>query len=241
MIFTSSRRTTDMQIAQNSEKSQALLNQYRENLEKSQALLNQYRENLEKSRPLLQKYYFSLHESAINAVEGWLPLDEAELLFTKARSLPDDAVIVEVGSYKGRSTVAMGYACRGTNRHVYSVDLWNPYPIQDWRQNVEKNGLLEYVTPLQGNSHDVLSQWNQLTGGKVIDLIFIDASHEYADVLLDFELSFPLVKPGGWIAFHDVGDSESSGPGRVWREKAKPLLLNCDQVGCLAFGQKPVL
>ena len=230
-----------MQIAQNSEKSQALLNQYRENLEKSQALLNQYRENLEKSRPLLQKYYFSLHESAINAVEGWLPLDEAELLFTKARSLPDDAVIVEVGSYKGRSTVAMGYACRGTNRHVYSVDLWNPYPIQDWRQNVEKNGLLEYVTPLQGNSHDVLSQWNQLTGGKVIDLIFIDASHEYADVLLDFELSFPLVKPGGWIAFHDVGDSESSGPGRVWREKAKPLLLNCDQVGCLAFGQKPVL
>jgi len=227
MIFTSSGRTIDMQIEQK--------------LENHQSLLNQYRENLEKSRLLFQTHYFSLCKSAINAVEGWLPLDEAELLFTKASSLPDNAVIVEAGSYKGRSTVAMGYACRGTNRHIYSVDLWNPYPIEDWRKNVEKNRLLEYVTPFQGNSHDVLKQWNQLTGGKVIDFIFIDASHEYADVLLDFELSFPLVKPGSWIAFHDVGDSESSGPGRVWREKAKPILLNCGQVGCLAFGQKQVL
>jgi predicted O-methyltransferase YrrM len=215
--------------------------QIEQKLENHQSLLNQYRENLEKSRLLFQTHYFSLCKSAINAVEGWLALDRAELLFTKASSLPDNAVIVEAGSYKGRSTVAMGYACRGTNRHIYSVDLWNPYPIEDWRHNIEKNGLIEYVTPFQGSSHEILSQWNQLTGAKLIDFIFIDASHEYADVLLDFELSFPLVKSGGWIAFHDVGDSDVSGLGRVWREKAKPLLLNCHQVGCLTFGQKPRL
>ena len=215
--------------------------QIQQNLERYQSLLKQHQESLGRSRVLLEKHYFSVYGVAINAIEGWLPLNEAELLFTKARSLPDNAVIVEAGSYKGRSTVAIGYACRGTNRHIYSIDLWNPYPIEDWRHNIEKNGLMEYVTPFQGSSHDILSQWNQLTGAKLIDFIFIDASHEYADVLLDFELSFPLVKSGGWIAFHDVGDSDVSGPGRVWREKAKPLLLNCHQVGCLTFGQKPSL
>ncbi|MBI4354235.1 MAG: class I SAM-dependent methyltransferase [Candidatus Omnitrophica bacterium] len=38
-----------------------------------------------------------------------------------------------------------------------------------------------------------------------VDLLFIDGDHQYASVLTDWLLYSPLVKPGGLIAFHDVG------------------------------------
>ena len=42
-----------------------------------------------------------------------------------------------------------------------------------------------------------------LEGG--IDLLFIDGDHQYASVLTDWLLYSPLVRPGGLVAFHDIG------------------------------------
>jgi Methyltransferase domain len=36
------------------------------------------------------------------------------------------------------------------------------------------------------------------------DMLFIDAGHEYQDVMLDFERFSPLVRSGGIIGFHDA-------------------------------------
>ena len=38
-----------------------------------------------------------------------------------------------------------------------------------------------------------------------VDLLFIDGDHQYNSVLTDWLLYSPRVKPGGLIAFHDVG------------------------------------
>jgi predicted O-methyltransferase YrrM len=38
-----------------------------------------------------------------------------------------------------------------------------------------------------------------------VDLLFIDGDHQYASVLTDWLLYSPLVRPGGLVAFHDVG------------------------------------
>src|SRR4051812_35292618 len=61
----------------------------------------------------------------IDSVEGLLvsPLQEF-WLFKTARSLPRQAVIVEIGSFKGRSTVTLALACRGTGRRVYAIDTF---------------------------------------------------------------------------------------------------------------------
>ncbi len=91
--------------------------------------------------------------------------------------------------------------------------------------------------PLRGYSHDVLGGWNEFANGKAIDFIFIDGSHQYLDVLKDFELSFPLVKNGGWIAFHDVVHTWP-GPESVWHYIAKFRLVNHQYSSTLACGQK---
>ncbi len=184
-------------------------------------------------------------QSAVEVVTGFMVPGQEEYLFNKVKSLPQDAVIVEIGSFQGRSTVAMAYACVGTNRKIYSIDTWDGNDsdfserqfFEIWQQNVQTNNLGQYVLPLRGYSHDVLEQWQNLAGGQAIDFIFIDGSHQYADVLKDFELSFPLVKDGGWIAFHDVINTWP-GPDRVWHDIAKLRLVNHQYSSSLACGQK---
>lgn len=43
-----------------------------------------------------------------------------------------------------------------------------------------------------------------------VDLLFIDGNHSYQSVLCDFLLYYPLVKPGGIVAFHDTALSEDN-------------------------------
>lgn len=188
--------------------------------------------------------YQTIHD-AVKSIPGFMIPGQEEYLFNKVQSLPEEAVIVEIGSFKGRSTVAMGYACIGTNRKIYAIDTWDGNDsdfserqfFEIWRQNIQINGLEEYVIPLRGYSHDTLSCWHELTDGKDIDFIFIGGSHQYLDVLKDFELSFPLVKDGGWIAFHDVIHTWP-GPERVWHKTAKYILVNHEYSSSLACGQK---
>ncbi|MDD2338162.1 MAG: hypothetical protein PHD01_16510, partial [Geobacteraceae bacterium] len=65
------------------------------------------------------------YSTIVEAIEGFMVPGQEEFLFNKIQSLPEDAVILEIGSFKGRSTVAMGYACMGTRRKIYSIDTWN--------------------------------------------------------------------------------------------------------------------
>ncbi|MEH1848380.1 MAG: class I SAM-dependent methyltransferase [Nostoc sp.] len=188
--------------------------------------------------------YQNIHD-AVESIEGFMVPGQEEYLFNKVKSLPEDAVIIEIGSFKGRSTVAMAYACIGTKRKIYSIDTWdgNNADFSErqffdvWQQNVQSNGLEQYVIPLRGYSYEVLNNWYKLTDYKAIDFIFIDGSHQYLDVLKDFELSFSLVKNGGWIAFHDVVHTWP-GPERVWHNIAKLRLVNHEYSSTLACGQK---
>ncbi len=188
--------------------------------------------------------YQDIHH-AVNGVEGFMAAGQEEYLFNKVKSLTRDAVIVEIGAFKGRSTVAMAYACVGTNKKIYSIDTWDgndsDFPDRNfldiWQHNIQLNGLEEYVIPLRGYSHEILNRWHELTAGKPIDFIFIDGSHQYLDVLKDFELSFPLVKNGGWIAFHDVFETWA-GSERVWHEIALFRLINHEYCSTIACGQK---
>ncbi|MEH2312106.1 MAG: class I SAM-dependent methyltransferase [Nostoc sp.] len=184
-------------------------------------------------------------KDAVESIEGFMVPGQEEYLFNKVKSLPEDAVIVEIGSFKGRSTVAMAYACTATKRKIYSIDTWDGNDadfserqfFEIWQQNIQLNGVEQYVIPLRGYSHNVLNKWHELTSDKAIDFIFIDGSHQYLDVLKDFELSFSLVRNGGWIAFHDVVHTWP-GPERVWHNIAKLRLVNHEYSSTLACGQK---
>ncbi len=178
----------------------------------------------------------------IDSVPGYLLPGQEKWLFDAAYSLPNPANIVEVGSFKGRSTCCLAFGCRGTRKRVFSVDTFNGNDsdfsargfLQEFSANVSRCALSEYVQPVVGVSHEVARSWS-----KPINLLFIDASHEYEDVLADFEGFFPHVVPGGTVAFHDVCE-DWPGPRRVWEEIAKRQLTGVGSVDSLAYGRKPV-
>lgn len=180
-------------------------------------------------------------EPYVHSVPGWMLEGQEKFLFDKVKSLPDGAVILEMGADRGRSTSAMALACVGTRKRVFSIDTFagnaglmgkNDDYYGEWRGNLERLGLGDYVTGLQGYTFDVLPAWD-----RPVDFTFIDASHEYIDVLNDLRLIFPFVKKDGWIAFHDV-EPGWPGPWRVWLEYGIPLLTDHEVVHTLACGRK---
>jgi predicted O-methyltransferase YrrM len=152
---------------------------------------------------------FRRHWPPIDAIEGWLLPEEGAWLFRAARSLPRMANIVEIGSFKGRSTCCLALGCRGTDRRVFAVDTFDGGPdlpkadlLPDFSSNLERMGLSRNVETMVGFSTQVSSKWD-----KPIHLLFIDGSHSYEDVLADFHGFFPFVVSGGIVAFHDVTEA----------------------------------
>jgi hypothetical protein len=127
---------------------------------------------------------------------------------------------------------------------VYCIDLWGSADLSrqsgffnQFRNNLTSRRLWPYVVPLHGPSAQVLGRWDQATGGKRSDFVFDDASHQYDQTLAEFELFYPLVKEGGWIAFHDVRPCWP-GPLWIWNNVARRVLERQERVGSLACGRK---
>jgi predicted O-methyltransferase YrrM len=75
-------------------------------------------------------------EALVEDIPGWSPIDQlytlSTLVYTTAHLAGD---IVEVGSWCGRSAVALGLAARDTHGAVHCIDL---FPSRDdWRQQAD--------------------------------------------------------------------------------------------------------
>lgn len=66
------------------------------------------------------------------------------------------------------------------------------------------------VTMLWGSSHEqeMLEKVEETLNGELLDFLFIDGDHTYEGVKQDYEMYRHLVKPGGWVGFHDTKDTE---------------------------------
>lgn len=178
----------------------------------------------------------------IEPIPGFLKSPQQERwFFTTARKAPDHAVIVEIGSFQGRSTVSFGLGCLGSNKHIYAIDLFegdnDMYGSGDFQdqfmRNIRSCGVEFHVTPIKQHSLKVAATWD-----KPIDVLFIDGSHEYEDVKADFEAFYPHVKKGGIIAFHDI-KGKWDGVIRYWAEVQRSGLLgDMGSVSSLGFGIK---
>lgn len=203
--------------------------------------LRKIRENINKRLDPFEREFNQVYP-LINTVDGFLKSPHQERWFFRtAKAAPEGAVIVEIGSFKGRSTVSFGFGCRGTQKHIYAIDLFEgdgaDYGQGDFQKifqsNVDRCGLSTYVTAIKKHSTLVAASWD-----KPIDVLFIDGSHEYADVKADFEAFYPLVKKDGIIAFHDI-KGKWEGVIRYWKEVGEAgFLKELGQVSSLGFGRK---
>jgi len=79
-------------------------------------------------------------------IPGWLTDEEGEALFELARQCRGDGVIVEIGSWKGKSTVCLGLGSQaGSATPIYAVDPHADYRFGDFKTNMEHAGITELV------------------------------------------------------------------------------------------------
>lgn len=135
-------------------------------------------------------------------VAGWM--QEKELLWL-AEHASQHSLIVEVGSYHGRSTRALG---DHTSGKVIAVDTWDG-PV-DWKGEkldsfldifkINLTDLIESgkVTPITPTQVDLFVT-------ECPDMVFIDADHSYAAVRKDIEFWKNKIAAGGLLCGHDSG------------------------------------
>ncbi len=152
-------------------------------------------------------------------IKGWMSNAELQWLADRAR---DAEVIVEFGSYLGRSTRALGDNAKGV---VYAVDTWSTaYPDKDGKPTgiVNDNSkqafcdnLRDLIQKYKVIPVQMLSQDFELTDDSQADLVFIDADHRYEAVIEDIKVAMRLLKPGGIMAGHDYNHSDWPGVQRA--------------------------
>jgi predicted O-methyltransferase YrrM len=149
----------------------------------------------------------------IKDVPGWLSDEEGEALYELARACTGQGVIVEIGSWKGKSTICLGLGSRaGNGVRIFAVDPHADYRHGEFRDNIERVGIADLVEPVKGFSQQVADGFEE-----PVELLFVDGSHEEDDVREDFEKWVPKVVEGGIVAFHDT--TWHAGVRRVVAEK----------------------
>ncbi|MDW8321375.1 MAG: class I SAM-dependent methyltransferase [Armatimonadota bacterium] len=156
-------------------------------------------------------------------VEGWLTVEEGTLLYQLARACTGRGAIVEIGSFKGKSTIWLAKGSQaGAGAKVFAIDphtgseehrrsekpVWT---YDDFLANLRRAGVEELVEPIVATSADAAAQFDQ-----PVELLFIDGDHRYEMVRQDFDLWFPKLLEGGYLLMHDTIRWE--GPRRVARQ-----------------------
>lgn len=162
---------------------------------------------------------------AASKIPGWMT--EAELLWL-ARTAQTATTVVEVGSWQGRSTLALALAHRhlmtppNPEAVIYAVDTWAGSDEHEDGKDTKSlspdtlySSFLEHlhdhlgreVIPQMLPSVQAAEHYHfQLLLGfySLIDFCFIDADHSYEHVKADVEAWLPLVRSdGGILAGHD--------------------------------------
>lgn len=152
---------------------------------------------------------------------GMLTQHEVDCLYQLGQFNDQKGVIVEIGSWKGKSTVALALgAAKVHSEKIYAIDPHRILPEEGYledteatfRENIKQAGVLDQVVPMVMTSEEAARGWNL-----AIRLLWIDGDHRYEPTKLDFSLWEPHLVQGGILAMHDT--IRKIGPKRVLWEQ----------------------
>ena len=150
-------------------------------------------------------------------VEGFFSDEDFRFYYELVKMLPFNGHFVEVGSWKGRSSSFMAVELINSRKNVRfdCVDTWKGSEdhqpgAQNEDQDVVHDRLFDvfqrnmkpvegYYLPVRDTSLDAARKY---TDGS-IDAVFIDASHDYENVVADIKAWLPKIREGGIISGHD--------------------------------------
>ena len=121
------------------------------------------------------------------------------------RYVPKNAMFAEIGCFAGAATEMILDHC--TEGFVYAIDSWNPeYYDKQWDM-VEVEKCFDRLRPRYKNlekiklsSLDAVSLFSTVP---TLNVVYIDAEHDYENVRADIKAWSPLVTEYGIISGHD--------------------------------------
>lgn len=140
-----------------------------------------------------------------NKIKGHLSLAQGIFLFNLVKKLPEKSTIVEIGAYLGRSTCFIAEGITNRNISLYTIDTFENQGMSEgyrdtyseFKKNVSK--YKNKINIRKGFSYELAKEFKDVE----IDLLWIDACHEYEAVKRDINDWVPLVKKHGIICFDD--------------------------------------
>lgn len=109
--------------------------------------------------------------------EGFLSKPEGMLLYRLARECNGKGEIVEIGSWKGRSTIWLAQGSRdGKGKNIVAIDPHVSYEempegnsFEEFNENLKKAGVKDIVKPLVKTSEAAAKNFNEK-----VSLVFVD-------------------------------------------------------------------
>lgn len=151
--------------------------------------------------------------AAARRVEGWLTEAQAQRLWDRARNAPAGGLVVEIGSFRGRSAIVMASALAAGARLV-AIDPHaggdrGPQEIeaeaargeadhQQFLANLRAAGVADRVEHVRLMSSEALDS----VGGQ-IDVLYVDGAHRFGPARDDLVRWGARVREGGTMLVHD--------------------------------------
>ena len=167
------------------------------------------------------------HLRVVAGIPGMITMEEADFLYRLAASV-STGCIVEVGSYRGRSTTALALGAGSSGRQipVFAVDpheertgaMGGQFGAEDRAQffrSMLSTKCYRIVRLVNLSSETVSPGWSSPVG-----LVWLDGDHTHEAVRRDVEAWMPHLVSGGLIAFHDA-QKPDLGPAMLIEEMVR--------------------
>lgn len=145
----------------------------------------------------------------LSDIHTWTSADEVAEL----QRLAATRRVLELGTWRGHTAIAMSKTAlvvMTVDTHLGdqgTIESMGPqFTLPIFIDNMKnESGSKGRIIPVIGENSDILRllYWLNVT----FDMIFIDAAHDYKNVKYDTESSFLLLRPNGYISWHDFWTS----------------------------------
>ncbi len=141
------------------------------------------------------------------SIPGWMTRHELDWLYAMAQKMK---TVVEIGSFKGRSTYVLCSGCNGDAGKVFAVDPFTGVALQfnaqadgkptfeDFMKNV---GHFQHLVPLKMTSTEAAEDDRV---PQKVDMVFIDGDHSYEGLMADLKAWAPRTEK--LVCGHDLDD-----------------------------------
>ena len=156
--------------------------------------------------------------NTISQIDGFLCNFQIPIMYDLAGKI--SGKIVEVGVWKGRTTITLGLGSSLTDLKIDCIDTFlgseehkdtlnGKSTYDEFVENIEKFKLSDKINIVRKSSVEAALDYK----ANSIDAVFIDAAHDYINVKNDISAWFQCLKHGGIMMGHDYPDPQDKNGG----------------------------